>query len=162
VIDIRRVEPDDWQQLRDFRLLSLRDAPSAFGSTYERERGFDEALWRERASSGATFFAVDGAVVVGLSAGIRNGGCEPGERLLVSVYVVPTVRGSGVLDRLVAAVAGWARADGASILRLDVGVDNPRARHAYERCGFRATGETCRLERDPSIVEETMKLGLLE
>ncbi|MGI8418904.1 MAG: GNAT family N-acetyltransferase [Nakamurella sp.] len=161
MIDIRRVTVDDWQRLRDVRLLSLQDAPDAFGSTYQREAAFDEATWRERAGSRAYFFAVDGDQVVGLSAGVGAADyLQPDERLLMSVYVLPAHRGSGVLDALVAAVADWACSDGGLVLQLDVGVRNPRAKRAYERCGFVSTGRLWNLERDPSIVEETLRLDL--
>jgi hypothetical protein len=65
-----------------------------------------------------------------------------------------------VVDQLVAAVAGGARSDTASILRLDVGVNSPRVRHAYERWGFVATGHLWSRDRDASTVEETIKRKL--
>ena len=34
---VRETVAGDWQALRDIRLEALRDVPTAFGSTYERE-----------------------------------------------------------------------------------------------------------------------------
>ena len=43
---VRETVAGDWQALRDIRLEALRDAPTAFGSTYEREAGARGALAR--------------------------------------------------------------------------------------------------------------------
>ena len=37
MVVVRETVAGDWQALRDVRLEVLRDAPAAFGSTYERE-----------------------------------------------------------------------------------------------------------------------------
>ena len=54
---VRQPVVEDWQALRDIRLEALRDAPSAFGSTYEREVVRGETHWRDRISRGGTFLA---------------------------------------------------------------------------------------------------------
>ena len=54
---VRATVVDDWQVLRDIRLEALRDAPAAFGSTYERESGRGEARWRDWIARGGTFLA---------------------------------------------------------------------------------------------------------
>lgn len=161
MIEIRRVTADDWQVLRDVRLTALRSAPEAYGSTHEREAAFDEQAWRARTRTAAQFLALDpdrprgGAL--GLVGGLHDAeDCGPDERLLVSMWVAPEARGTGVADALVDAVVRWARADGASALLLDVALGNPRARGAYLRCGFVATGEV--REYRPGLVEERMRL----
>lgn len=58
------------------------------------------------------------------------------------MWVDPAIRGSGAADDLVAAVIGWAASEHASIVRPDVVQHNTRARHFYERLGFRETGHT--------------------
>lgn len=53
-----------------------------------------------------------------------------------SLYIVPDHRGTGLVDRLLNAVAETARAAGALDLRLYVLQSNERAMAAYRRCGF--------------------------
>src|SRR5450755_382932 len=52
-IEVRRLVAADWAALREARLTALADAPDAFGSTIDRELGFDEATWRGRLDSTA-------------------------------------------------------------------------------------------------------------
>jgi hypothetical protein len=54
---VREAVTDDWQALRDIRLAAVRDAPYAFGSTYEREAAFAEADWLRRIANGGSFLA---------------------------------------------------------------------------------------------------------
>jgi len=57
MVFMRETVADNWQALRDIRLEALRDAPTAFGSTYEREVLRGEAHWRDRIARGGTFLA---------------------------------------------------------------------------------------------------------
>lgn len=157
MITVHRVTADDWARLRDVRLAALADSPDAFGSTLACEAGYGEATWRSRTESAASFLALESGQPVGLAAGrFDPQACAPHERLLVSLWVAPQARGRGVATRLIEAVASWSRADGASVLRLEVGAANHVARRVYERAGFVATGERAPMPRDPSIVEEAM------
>lgn len=159
--EIRRIGPDDWQQLRDVRLAALQEAPDAYESTYDNERRLTEDDWRARIGRAAQFVAVTDGTPVGIAVGLFDPeDCAPHERLLVSIWVAPTHRGAGISARLMDAVAEWARADGASALLLDVGTHNQPAWRAYERYGFRPTGRRHPMPRDPSILEETMTLTL--
>jgi hypothetical protein len=54
---VREAVPQDWQALCDIRLAALRDAPDAFGSTYEAQAAYVEADWQRRISRGGTFLA---------------------------------------------------------------------------------------------------------
>lgn len=161
MIEIRRVRAADWTLLRTTRLAALQDTPHVFGSTYKREAAFDEATWRERAASNGTFFALDQSVSVGLATGfLDETECEPHERLLVSMWVAPDHRGTGLAGRLIEHVVEWARADGATALCLDITADNDAARRAYERAGFVATGRRLPMPRDPAILQVRMTLAL--
>lgn len=160
VIEIRVATLADWEQTREVRLRALREEPDAFGSTYAAELTLDDVSWQARASSGRQFLAVDGARVVGTATGWTVPDEPPSQRWLVGMWVDPRYRGRGLAGRLVDAVAGWARAEGARTLRLDVALGNGPARAAYLRRGFCGTGEITSMPRDPAILEERMTLPL--
>jgi GNAT superfamily N-acetyltransferase len=154
---VRQPALEDWQALRDIRLEALRDAPSAFGSTYEREVVRGESQWRDRISRGGTFLAYLPELTAPEPAGLIGGYQEdPVTVELVSMYVRPRARGRGVGEALVAAVIGWARDHNAAQVHLWVTETNAPARALYDRCGFALTGETQPLPSDPSLGEVAM------
>jgi GNAT superfamily N-acetyltransferase len=158
---VRETVMDDWQVLRDIRLEALRDAPTAFGSTYEREALRGGEHWRGRIARGGTFLAylpeVSAAEPAGLIGGYQE---DPVIVELVSMYVRPRARGRGVGEALVATVIGWARQRNAASVHLWVTETNSRARALYERCGFALTGERQPLPSDPTIGEVAMSRTL--
>lgn len=155
--DVRQLTTEDWMELRAARLSALAEAPYAFSSTVAREQGFTEQTWRERAGSGRTFAAWDGGTIVGLASGLP----EHGQWHLVGMWVSPKVRGTGVADRLVAAVCELARQSGFTSVTLWVTEVNDRAKAFYRRLGFTPTGgrELVRPE-EPDHWEEELTLPL--
>jgi GNAT superfamily N-acetyltransferase len=154
---VRETVMGDWQALRDIRLEALRDAPTAFGSTYEREVARSEADWRDRISRGGTFLAYIPEVSASEPGGLIGGYQEdPVTVELVSMYVRPRARGRGLGDALVAAVIGWAGARNATSVHLWVTETNAPARALYERCGFTLTGERQPVPSTPSLGEVAM------
>ena len=152
---VRETVAADWRALRDIRLEALRDYPAAFGSTYAREVGRDEAQWRGWSSGGGMFLAY--LPEVGEPAGLV-GGYQPDEHTveLVSMYVRPGARGRGVGEALVATVIGWAGARDATGVHLWVTETNTQARALYERCGFALTGERQPVPSNPGLDEVVM------
>lgn len=156
--EIRRIRADEWPAMRALRLEAVQDpdAAIAFLETYEGLLARDESFWRDRArraaesDEGAQFVATDAGEWVGsLTVLLRTPGTldhlgrgvDDARADVVGVYVRPTHRGEGVIDALLAAGTGWATAQGAARIELDVHTDNSRARAAYRRCGFSETGE---------------------
>jgi GNAT superfamily N-acetyltransferase len=154
---VRETVADDWQALRDIRLEALRDAPTAFGSTYEREALRGEAHWRNRITRGGTFLAFVPEVGEAEPAGLIGGYQEdPVTVELVSMYVRPRARGRGVGEALVATVIDWASKRRAESVHLWVTETNAPARALYERCGFTLTGERQPVPSTPSLDEVAM------
>ena len=175
---MRRAVSDDWAELREVRLAALRDAPYAFASTYAGSVGYDEAHWRTRIAASAPFLAwseqaagglADPAALagtadpaygrpIGLAIGIADEEEPADERHLISMWVDPAARGTGVAAALVDAVRGWAAAEGAVALNLWVVDGNEPAARFYTRLGFTDTGVRQLYPRDPSVTERRLQL----
>jgi ribosomal protein S18 acetylase RimI-like enzyme len=134
---IRRVEPDDWQRLRDVRLRALASDPDAFLETVENALTFADERWRERArpsERNVTFvYERAGAFDAMVTALV---GDDAQTVYLVGMWAAPDLRGSGVAARLVERVVEWSRGHGRARVVLSVADGNVRAAHLYERCGF--------------------------
>jgi ribosomal protein S18 acetylase RimI-like enzyme len=135
LVDLRLLAPNDWELWREIRLRALADAPEAFGSTKSDWVDADQRRWQQRLSDvpfNVVAFARD--VAVGQVSGTiedRDGCVE-----LISMWVAPSGRGSGIADALVTAVKNHARQGGANAVRLSVRRSNTRAIRLYERAGF--------------------------
>src|SRR5690349_7523390 len=97
-IEIKRATEEDWEQVRVTRLAALKDAPYAFGSTYERDLAFDEETWRSRLRDldNVTFLAVRGEEILGMDGVYVDGGIHN----LVAMWVAPNARRQGVGEAL--------------------------------------------------------------
>ena len=153
-LEVRRLGPDDWRAFRDVRLAALKEAPYAFGSTYESEVGYAEASWRQRLAGWARFVAeVDGHVVGVVGAG---SGEFSGTVALTSLWVDPRFRGRGVGTALIGAVEDWAKSQDLTQVVLWVTEANRSAERLYERLGFKRTGRVSEVRPGEPAVEHEM------
>jgi ribosomal protein S18 acetylase RimI-like enzyme len=161
---VRQVEPDEWATVRRVRLAALTDAPEAFASTLERELGFEETTWRDRIATSPWFLAWRDGEPVGLVAVITEPPGDSRRWHLVSMWVSPQARGSGIADRLVTAVTAYVGAAGAAAVTLWVAAGNDRARGFYQRMGFRPTGNKQTYQRagTSALDEEELALDLAD
>jgi len=141
---IRRIRPTEWSQLRQVRLAALLESPEAFGSEYAAESGRPDSFWQEKAADGAG--SSDAMTWVaeapdGRWLGITAIHSWEGLLHLLSVWVAPAERRSGIGRRLVAAALDAAdRRRPPVAVHLDV---NPRlvpAVRLYRSFGFVETG----------------------
>lgn len=135
-------------------MAALADTPSAFAKTFDEESAYPDDQWASTAESrsvgdeAVTFFAEVDDEVRGLVGGHRLNDAE-----LVSMWVDPQARGTGVAEALVAAVIEWA--DGPVELWVTRG--NDRAIAFYRRMGFVETDDVQPLPSDPCKNEVRMR-----
>lgn len=145
---VRRATLEDLALVRETRLAALATDPLAFGSTLAREQAFTDSEWAERLTGDSHTHLLLSPEGNGIAV------CAPAgrdRRELVSMWVAPTLRGTGAARDLFEAVAVCAHADGAMALRWCVLADNPRAIAFYDAVGGQRTGETGTCPRDGSL-----------
>ena len=163
VVDIGQ---DDWRELRALRLEMLRDTPMAYIETVQQAEALGQGEWAFRAarcgqpgSLGVAAVEDDTGRWVGTMSAYLAG---PEVANLVTVYVTPAHRGTGVTDLLLDSVLSWvARQDDVRTLALLVHEQNGRAAAFYARRGFRASGRTEPYPLDPSQRELEMVLPIV-
>lgn len=156
-LDVQVLTPDSWRTYQEVRLAALREAPYAFGSTWELESELNEEGWREGLSKRTQFVAISEEVVVGTAGGISDDGRTAH---LVSMWVDPRWRGQGVGDRLVKVVLDWARNAGFEEVRLWVADGNREAERLYTRNGFGRTDAVQPIRVGEPRLEFEMALSL--
>ncbi|GAA2238727.1 MULTISPECIES: GNAT family N-acetyltransferase [Kitasatospora] len=162
---IRRMTGTEWRELRTIRLEALRDAPTAFSSSYDDTAALPDGVWQEQAAveatseERATFIAADEAGNwVGL-AGVGPLPDIPDHVHVHSVYVSPKYRGpDGPAAGLIRASIRHAQ-DHTDVRWLTLGVheSNGRALAFYRRLGFEDTGKIVPYVLNPS--EKLLILG---
>lgn len=162
-VTVRRVTPDDGPVLRELRLEALRDTPTAYLELLEDAERHPDEVWQARARRGAV--GGDSVQLLALgpdgrAVGTVVGFSADGTGWLAAVYLTPSVRGAGLLARLVAQVEDWHREQGSREVRLEVREDNVRAQVAYARLGYAFTGERQPYEPDPAWDELMMAKAL--
>ena len=165
-MQIRRIRPDEWRELRDLRLRALRDTPDAFGSTYEQEAAEPDQAWRDWAVDGAeggasfwAFAADEDERIGGMAFGSRHWQVEDAMGLF-AMWVDPAFRGQGLGRRLAEAVIDWARTTDRPRVVLSVNEANHGAIRLYERCGFAPTGTRHSIRDGSPITAISMALVL--
>jgi len=164
MITIESITAQNVLTFKTARLAALRDAPSAFGSTYARESQFSDAVWLDRASKStsersAGYLAMDGASSCGI-AWVTGDNQDPSVAWVVSMWVAPTHRRRGVGRLLINTIVTWARDRAIRTLKLMVTSNNDPAICFYQRLGFKATGNTEPYPNDPMLVENEMSRRL--
>lgn len=147
---VRRAALGDEAILRELRLQALREAPDAFGSTYEWEVARTTADWQRWMSPGVAFILDEPQGARGMVAGVHDD-TNPAVVHLMAMWAHPEIRGSGGADELIAALVAWAHSERADWVRLKVIQGNERARRFYERVGFYPTGHQTTRARDGQI-----------
>ncbi len=148
-INVELLSADQWQRLRDIRLRSLNESPSAFGGQLEVEGEFLENQWRDKFSTldylVASIDEVDIALMsVETFAGDHDATCWIG-----GCWSDPLYRGQGAMRALFDYVDLHAKEKGWQRQGLGVWADNDGAIAAYRAIGFENAGKYQASERQP-------------
>ncbi len=153
-IEIRLLTTDDWPVFRRVRLRSLADTPQFFGSTLADAQARTDQGWQVLLTERVQFVALADGAELGTVGGMPD--LDRGGLHLISMWVAPEARGTGVSDRLVRAILDQAAADGHSVVRLEVAEGNTVAERLYLRNGFVRTGVTGTVRPDDPRIEYEM------
>ena len=151
-------------EFKSVRLRALQDTPTAFGSTYAKESRLSDCEWLERVatwsgSGSVCYLAMEEGAACGIIACYLDKN-NAARAYVVSMWVAPSHRRTGLGSTLMNTVERWAEKIGADELRLMVTSRNAAALRFYERCGFALTGVTGPYPNDPAIYEREMAKGL--
>lgn len=161
MIQLRPITLVDVHAFKTTRLAALRDTPTAFGSTYEKESQLTDADWlaRVRQWNGERSLAClawDRETPCGIVAAFLDQQ-QADKAHLVSMWVAPTHRHRGAGRSLVSFVIEWGRQQQAGSLLLMVTSNNDPAMKFYNSLGFELTGQTAPYPNDPALFELEMK-----
>lgn len=152
-IDVVRIDANEWQRFKSIRLASLKDSPDSFGSLYDEVAGRPDSSWRSQLTELPTFIGTYN----GEDAGVVRAHVEtenPKSCWLLSMWVAPCARGSGLSDQLIRAIIDWARENDLHKIILEVGNLNTAAQRLYLRSGFKANGVVGHLPPPREHIEE--------
>lgn len=157
-VRLHRLRAGDAAPLRELRLRALADAPAAFADSLDAQRRLPLDVWTGWASAAAEdagtviIVAVDNVRWVGMIVGrlLADGGETA---WLEALWVDPGTRRRRLGERLIEAVAEWAREGGAVRLDLSVTEGNAAARALYAHAGFAPTGRRRPLPADTARIE---------
>ena len=164
MVTIEQLSPHGAVRLKRVRLTALKDTPSAFSSTWAKESQRSNEDWLKLASawtSGQSVFyiAMDEGAPCGMIAG-KSDEIAPRRAWVLSMWVAPAHRRSGLGVRLMNEVERWAQNLAICELYLHVTSNNSTAQNFYERCGFTRTGITQPYQNDPALFEYEMAKAL--
>jgi ribosomal protein S18 acetylase RimI-like enzyme len=137
---VRQLVADDAEAFRSIRLDGLREAPEAFGSTYDAESGLTvEAFAHSLTRSYVAGAHIDGALVGVAGFYVLEGPKTSHRGNIWGVYVRPAARARGVGGALIGNVLAHA-AQHVLQVHLSVVTENRAVVAFYQRLGFAIYG----------------------
>lgn len=160
-VKIVELPASEWRIYRELRLLALQESPQAFSSRYDDQRELGEDFWRSRlqkASYGESswlFFACYDNRLVGMIGAFRDGDND-NDAELVSMYVVPEMRGRGVARTLLHSILTVIQERGVCVARLSVNMQQLPALQLYQSLGFQIVKVEPAVMGDGTIYDEAL------
>ncbi|MEO8531848.1 MAG: GNAT family N-acetyltransferase [Deltaproteobacteria bacterium] len=137
---IRRLTPADAAVWKAFRIEMLTASPRAFGASLADSKARSVEAFASWLTTAHIFGIEDPDLVASAAWYVENNPMTAHRAKLISVYVRPSHRGQGFVERLIEAVVSDAKAAGKLQVELDVAADNAAAVRVYERNGFQIAG----------------------
>lgn len=135
-INIRLLTQSDWLSWKTIRLEALKNAPEAFGSSYDEEANQSDEEFKSFLNGSTIFGTFIGSELVGCAGFFSLEQMKMKHRgVLCSMYVQPEHRGHGIASRLVEKVIEHAKS---RVIQLHVTcvTTNPTALQLYQKHGF--------------------------
>ena len=143
MIDVRSIQGDEGELLREVRLAALKSAPAAFLETFEEVAADPADVWAARAAASTgegdqlIMVALDEGRPVGMSGIAREIGQRRRHRAtLWGVWLDPAHRGRGVGRQMVSTALDWARELEVRAVYLEVVENEDPSWSLYGRLGF--------------------------
>jgi GNAT superfamily N-acetyltransferase len=162
----RLMQSHEWQLFRDVRIASLRDSPRAFGMPLAEAMALSDEDWKARTvtrCNPGNFITVLGLAEDTTPAGIASGTLaegNPAQARIISMWIAPTHRRTGLARLIIADILAWARGKGCTEAVLGVSEGNHDAITLYERLGFMPTGAAEQSRSHPALQIFDMRLEL--
>ena len=143
IYTVNRLRSKDWTRLKELRIRSAIDSPTAFGTSLDSMQSRPSDFWKQQIDQMACFAASKLEAGKVIDVGLVRGTKDPktaSQIWLLGMWVDPVARGHQLGAKLAQEVIIWGRELGASTLKLEVIHDNTPAIKLYERLGFTLTG----------------------
>ena len=157
-LTVRALAVREWNLLRDFRLMALKDAPGVFATSYAEAVQRTPKAWQSLVNgpTNQVFGLFDGERLVGITGAFAS--LEDPSRetaTLVMSYILTPYRGRGLSRLLYAAALDWTRAH-PRFTRVIVAMrdSNESSRRACERQGFAPVRRASRTWPDGATEDE--------
>lgn len=135
-IAIIKLPSDKWHLYRDMRLSALKNTPTAFASSFEQEKQFNEEVWRQNIDN--MWFAVSHDQLIGMVGLLlieQKNNTHIG--YLVSLWVLPEFQKRKAGQALIRELQNFATKNNLIKIALEVTASNREAVGLYEKMGFK-------------------------
>ena len=157
----RVIKNSEWREYRNIRLAALKEAPDAFGSTFESAREYPDQEWEKRCA----FLDIQTdyplvAIIDGIFVGIVWSKISQPEKTICHIYqmwVKPEYRGLNLGRKLLIDSISWAQSKNVESIQLSVTCGNSPAQKLYESLGFIATGDSEPIRKGSKLMAQPME-----
>ncbi len=157
-VEIAKLGPDEWRELKSIRLEALLREPAAFSSTYAESVTRSDEDWRQRLANpeSVTLIARTEDGPIGMAGAIFGADGEDHVAIVFGMYVAAANRRQRVGRRLLhALIEEIATRPGITTIRLWVTPTQQAARRLYAALGFQLVENPDRSKLDgPGVHEE--------